>query len=678
LAAHVEELWNEWEIQVLVLVSFSLQVFLLLFSGIRKRITSKVLSILLWLAYLSADSLAVFVLGHLTLHINGGLRHGLVLFWAPFMLLHLGGQDTMTAFSMEDNMLWKRHLLNFATQVGLAAYVVGKQWQGGGKPQLLAPMVLMFISGTIKYAGRISALRFAVKNTTLGGSVGFMAQQYTLNLGADRFWAHDWMINEAPTYRRLVSAATSEFIFCMAFLMDMTRLKYRHSLQGLLSKQYRVQVCYKLTELQLSIAYEFLYTKLGQMHFSGGLLNSWFSKLVTLGCTFAALFLFAWDDLKGSLLPNYKRADIIVSYILLGGAAILEVLSVSIAISPFSAYYTTDDAVENNVYNKRYSDVMFSIIRYVHPESKPQWSQKLAQYNLIGECIRWKQEDDAGDGSLMQCAISQVKSRKTTAHVDVSHELKKLVLDRLLQVGTTIHPADLDSDDVWDMSNFTGQWAKLEIRSKMQSSSEAAARLQTLISNTTERSESFMFSVLTWHIVTEICFFQQHSNSGDGGSSSSSSSSAPPSCRCRDPSRQLSRYVMYLCAKHGILSGNDGYVSFTVIKQVIMECLLLYEGALDERSVVIRIADMIHGENGNLVQRTRFVDGVLSPTSQLAKELLMIEDANYRWDIIMNVWMEMLCYMALHSEHGFHTTHLSKGGEFLTHVKLLILNIFGH
>ena len=106
---------------MLVLVSFSLQVFLLLFSGIRKRITSKVLSILLWLAYLSADSLAVFVLGRLTLNINGGLRHGLVLFWAPFMLLHLGGQDTMTAFSMEDNMLWKRHLLNFATQVGLAS-----------------------------------------------------------------------------------------------------------------------------------------------------------------------------------------------------------------------------------------------------------------------------------------------------------------------------------------------------------------------------------------------------------------------------------------------------------------------------------------------------------------------------------------------------------------------------
>ena len=109
-----------------------------------------------------------------------------------------------------------------------------------------------------------------------------------------------------------------------------------------------------------------------------------------------------------------------------------------------------------------------------------------------------------------------------------------------------------------------------------------------------------------------------------------------------------------------------------------MECLLDYEGALDdERSVVMRIADMIH-VGGPGLRGTRVVNEVLSPTDQLVKELLMIEDANDRWDIIMNVWMEMLCYMALHSEHGFHTTHLSKGGEFLTHVKLLILNIFGH
>lgn len=145
-----QQLWNEWEIQCLVLVSFFLQVFLLFFAGFRKRHRSRVLSLLLWLAYLSADTVAVFILGRLT---RVGGDDSLVLFWALFMLLHLGGQDTMTAFSMEDCALWKRHLLNLATQVALAIYIVGKQWRGN--KQLVAPMVLIFISGTAKYMERI-------------------------------------------------------------------------------------------------------------------------------------------------------------------------------------------------------------------------------------------------------------------------------------------------------------------------------------------------------------------------------------------------------------------------------------------------------------------------------------------------------------------------------------------
>ncbi|KAM0834644.1 hypothetical protein ACQ4PT_063460 [Festuca glaucescens] len=147
--AHAQQLWNEWEIQCLVLVSFSLQVFLF-FAGFRKRYRNRVLNMLLWLAYLLADTVAVFVLGRLT---RVGGDDPLVLFWAPFMLLHLGGQETITAFSMEDCALWERHLLNLTTQVALAIYVVGKQWQGN--KQLVAPMVLIFVSGTAKYVERI-------------------------------------------------------------------------------------------------------------------------------------------------------------------------------------------------------------------------------------------------------------------------------------------------------------------------------------------------------------------------------------------------------------------------------------------------------------------------------------------------------------------------------------------
>jgi hypothetical protein len=118
--------WSEWEIRVLVLTSLALQVFLLFSAGIRKRNVSALLGVLLWLAYLLADSIAIYALGYLSqTHVPKGIsdpeffnrNHRIQVFWAPFLLLHLGGQDTITAFSIEDNELWKRHLLSLLSQV---------------------------------------------------------------------------------------------------------------------------------------------------------------------------------------------------------------------------------------------------------------------------------------------------------------------------------------------------------------------------------------------------------------------------------------------------------------------------------------------------------------------------------------------------------------------------------
>ena len=56
------DLWNQWAIQILVLLSFTLQVVL-----IRRRKAPTVLRLLLWLAYQLADSTAIYALGHLSL-----------------------------------------------------------------------------------------------------------------------------------------------------------------------------------------------------------------------------------------------------------------------------------------------------------------------------------------------------------------------------------------------------------------------------------------------------------------------------------------------------------------------------------------------------------------------------------------------------------------------------------
>ena len=147
----IKELWNDWEIQSLILVSFGLQVFLFLAADMRRHCVSRIPILLLWLAYTMADPIVIFALGHLAVAASAP-RHQLLLFWAPFVLLHLGGQDTITAFAMQDNELWPRHLLVLVTQAAVAVYVVSRSsWQDW---RLLAATALMFLFGLFKYGER--------------------------------------------------------------------------------------------------------------------------------------------------------------------------------------------------------------------------------------------------------------------------------------------------------------------------------------------------------------------------------------------------------------------------------------------------------------------------------------------------------------------------------------------
>ena len=141
------DLWNEWATQILVLLSLTLQVLLLLLAGIHRREASPMPKFILWLAYQLADSTAIYAVGHLSLS-NVPVKHQLVAFWAPFLLLHLGGPDNITAYALEDSKLWLRHLQNLVVQVLGAAYVLYKYVAGGDS------FILMFSVGVVKYPER--------------------------------------------------------------------------------------------------------------------------------------------------------------------------------------------------------------------------------------------------------------------------------------------------------------------------------------------------------------------------------------------------------------------------------------------------------------------------------------------------------------------------------------------
>ena len=79
--------------------------------GILVKIPYNKLSITVWVAYLSSDWSATVSLS--VLSYNAGTigdntidpKFVITAFWAPFFLLHLGGPDTITAYSLDDNEL---------------------------------------------------------------------------------------------------------------------------------------------------------------------------------------------------------------------------------------------------------------------------------------------------------------------------------------------------------------------------------------------------------------------------------------------------------------------------------------------------------------------------------------------------------------------------------------------
>ncbi|TXG68349.1 hypothetical protein EZV62_003284 [Acer yangbiense] len=139
------ELWNGWDIRVLVQLSLVLQIVLTIF-GARRKFTTKIwIRILVWSPYLSADALATVVLSKLASSEEDSSQksnnapppapspassqksfpsNDLRTFWAPFLLLHLGGPGTITAYSLEDNELWLRHFLGLIVQYGERTYVL--------------------------------------------------------------------------------------------------------------------------------------------------------------------------------------------------------------------------------------------------------------------------------------------------------------------------------------------------------------------------------------------------------------------------------------------------------------------------------------------------------------------------------------------------------------------------
>ncbi|GKV40277.1 hypothetical protein SLEP1_g47944 [Rubroshorea leprosula] len=348
-AENIKNLWDTWNIEGLIILSLLVQSFLILFALLRKQKGGKwIVMIPIWLAYLLADWVATFTIG-LILRAEPS---DILVFWAPFLLLHLGGPDIITSFSMEDTEFWIRHLLGLVLQIGSTIYVI---LQSLPQNKLLLPTFLVLIAGTIKYAERNRAFYVAC-----------------FDHFGDNWRTHHWpMIGKHSPfgylfYGRFPNQFLNTKFFCRDGIFAVFGI-FKSLLVGprmpseqkgfvlstinrsnsgeVLSCSHSSEVLQNI-EISLSLLYELLHTKLPVVDSK----IAYFHRIANFGCILGALLLFSM------LKKHYKLGefDTWLTYGLLTGALALDLISV-ISLVMFSDWicFGHDENVESQKHNKR-------------------------------------------------------------------------------------------------------------------------------------------------------------------------------------------------------------------------------------------------------------------------------------------------------------------------------------
>ncbi|CAL2251521.1 unnamed protein product [Prunus armeniaca] len=392
------KIWNEWNLRGCIILSLALQVFLFFCAPLRQKCRSKLIVVLIWFAYLLFDWVAAVAIGVITKSqgdpYDSGKNKDLLAFWAPFLLVHLGGPDTITSFALEDNEFWLRHLIQLILQVLAAAYSF---YMTLFENKLWFPTVLVFVVGTIKFGERTCALYLYLASLDHFGETVLPEPEP----GPDYEEAVEIYSTmrsvEVPTQVELpirpmhignyknpkftVEGVLKESLDDVQLLQEAYRFfgSFKGLIVGFLlsskvqerSREFflkRTHVsAFQLIEYELSFMYEVLHTKVVVAHHKVG----YILRLLTFCSTIGALMLFA---LVGK--HKFDKFDIALTYALLIGAIILDTLSV---LNLICSDWTV--IAFNNIWSRSYIGAV------ILKPKRGRWSGSVSKYNMISNFL---------------------------------------------------------------------------------------------------------------------------------------------------------------------------------------------------------------------------------------------------------------------------------------------------
>ncbi|XP_039842075.1 uncharacterized protein LOC120702369 [Panicum virgatum] len=619
--------WEAWQLRILVLGSLGVQWFLLFAAPMRKYTIPRWFRTFIWLAYIGSDALAIYALATLfNRHAsssstssscgNADWSKALEVLWAPVLLIHLGGQEEITAYNIEDNELWTRHTVTLVSQVAVAVYAFCKSWRSSGDRRLLASAILLFVVGILSFSEKPWALRRA--------SINRLAAVSSRLHGRDRKphrrrWGlftklednhhhqaadhHQVILPDADKVHMILSdmslfAASSDL--AKRELMKQDSIRQRQQVLGLLSPSAEMG-----SQRWLRNAFGLIYTRVNVATTPAYLAFLKFHFLLVPAIHVAAISLFAASCKRG-----YDPTDVTITYVILFVTAALDVLAESIRQLLYQA---------------------------MSAAGVPALCETLPQHNLIGSARR---RMHPAAGWLLKCAarLGLEEEYFLCGRENLYRRVAGFVmLDLVRATCDTATGLDLATYRSFTAAN----WA-LSLELQRQCGPMVRRTLR----------ESFDKSVLIWHIATDLCFRRSSSPRPAGGTGDHE--------LC---TRAISNYMAHLLnfRPDMLMTGSRRH--------------LLTEALEDLESIILRpdIGDtaMLEAiQKAGRSERHRYP--LIHDACKLSDELMEVRPEETRWKLMYRAWVGMLCYSATMCRGYLHAKSLGEGGEFLSFVWLVL------
>ncbi|XP_056176574.1 uncharacterized protein LOC115693722 [Syzygium oleosum] len=696
LPQNTRELWKEWEMRLLVLLSLFFQLTLATQGSRRKSIFSNWIKVILWTTYLLADSIATFTLGVLSNRLANiketkGMidpKSQITAFWAPFLLLHLGGPDTITAYALADNELWPRQLARLCIQVGLACHIYSMALSGSTLSIVAAGMILM---GFIKYAERTLCLYRASKGPLrdsmlsrpdVGPIYSRKMEQYALRKEEGYLVGIDQITQiPGPEYlavnrgqarekdRTLVRGYEFFKIFKLLLVgLTVNFVDLEASQRLFMGPDMDSAEAFNIVEIELGLMYDLLFTKAPLLNFAWGIIR-W---VISLSVPCAVLVFFSLQDKK-----DYPTVDICITFLLISVAILLEIYSLLLAIS--------SDWIHHWRLQRSRRSAISSAIALLRFSPSQRWSNSVAQFSLLRSSIRKRKS-----------VFRHQRFAKLHEVVDKNFYIRYKEFDRYFKGLIFRHMTETVRNLERTVGLKSGSASlKLEVHELLKRSNcdHLAWSVEEM---------KFDQCILIWHIATELCHYI------DGGKTLSDEDG-----KNSEMCMLVSQYMLYLLVFYpsmlpagiGVLRYEDTLVEAQKFFDDEVAMLSKKEGSIS--SVVIEGAHKLFKKGAHvhtcfgsckeahksressdlcglcwllsqvgiqlpaLKMRGTKSTSVLIDACHLATQLKSVD----KWDMISKFWVRMLIYAAYECKGYEHCESLNRGGELLSHAWLLMAHL---